>query len=247
MPQIHGALWLMALAIAVAPVGSFASPAALAPGDGGAATETPDRRSGDPRVASVEPGVRGTLLAARVSTVKLPGSRILSSLDSGLPSAIELQMDLRDDQDRKIGANRVLFRIVYDLWDEAYRLQGGGENVRFADLGGLQRFLDDLPWVPIAPLTGVMGERAHRIGVVCRLHVIAPRETERLERWVAGAPDREERADGREVSIGLGDVIRFFYKGAKRDDSVTREQFSPWFVPDELPRGAHGVAAGEDG
>jgi hypothetical protein len=83
--------------------------------------------------------------------------------------------------------------------------------------------------------------------VACRLHTIAPRETERMEQWVSGAPDREEGADGREVSIGLGDVIRFFYKKGRRDEDFGAERFSPWFVPDTLPDEAPGAVPPEDG
>jgi hypothetical protein len=73
-----------------------------------------------------------------------------------------------------------------------------------------------------------------------RLHPVAPRETERLGDWVAGTAARRSGSetddpDGREVSVGLGELIRFFYKGAKREGAAESERFSAWFVPDELP------------
>lgn len=188
-------------------------------------------------VSAVEPVRVDSLLAAHVRTVHLPGGRILASLDSGMPSAIQFRLEARDERDRTVARNDVLYRIVFDLWEEVFRLQGGGATTSFADAAALERFLADLPRVPVAPIGALAGDRRHRIGVACRLHPIAPRETERLEQWVSGAPDREEGADGREVSIGLGDVIRFFYKGGKRDEDFGAERFSPWFVPDALGDG----------
>lgn len=204
----------------------------------------PAAAPGEADIVSVEPQRDGGLLAARVRTVRLPGGRILASLDSGLPSAIEMRLDLRDDRNRSVGERAVLFRLAYDLWDEVYRVQGGGEDVHFPDLAALHSFLDDFPRLPVAAFSDVEGAREHRIGVACRLHVIAPSETERLERWVAGRPDREEHADGREVSVGLGEIIGFFFKGASRDEDVTPERFSPWFVPDELPESPDPSAGG---
>jgi hypothetical protein len=191
-----------------------------------------------PGLHSVEPGRDGPLLTARVRTTHLPGSDIAASLDSGLPSAIEMQLDLHDERDRTVAEERVLFRVAYDLWDEVFRVEGGGADERFADLASLQHFLEVLPRLPVASFASVAGAQRHRIRAQCRLHMIAPRETERLERWVTGGTDRRESADGREISVGLSDVIRFFYKGAKRDADEASERFSPWFVPDELPESA---------
>lgn len=196
-----------------------------------AVTDSVDR----PRIVDVAPARQGDVLAANVRTEHLPGARILASLDSGLPSAIEMQLDVQDERSRRIGGSRVVFRVAYDLWDEVFRVEGGDTDERFADLPAMQRFLDSLPHLPVAPFASLDAARRHRIRVACRLHMIAPRETERLERWVSGTTDHEESAEGREVSVSLGDVIRFFYKGAQRDDEDATEKLSPWFVPNDLP------------
>lgn len=204
--------------------------------------------AGDSPVLSVEPVRAGSLLAARLCTERLPGASLLASLDSGMPSAIEFRLEARDERDRTVAENDVLYRIVFDLWDEVFRLQGGGSATSFPDAEALVRFLSDLPRVPVTTIGGLAGDRRHRIGVACRLHPIAPRETERLEQMVAGAPDREEAPDGREVSIGLGDVIRFFYRKGRADEEFGDERFSPWFTPDELPdEAAGGAPAGGSG
>ena len=73
---------------------------------------------------------------------------------------------------------------------------------------------------------------------------MAPRETERLDEWLGGeTPDAQEArrnansASEREVSVSLGRVIRFFYRG-QRDDEEIASRFSAWFVPDDLPEAA---------
>lgn len=191
-----------------------------------------------PRVEDVEPFRDGGLLGCVVRTSDLPGAEIHSSLESGLPSAVEMALEVLDDRDRVVGRNRVSFRIAFDLWEEIFRVEGPGDPEHFADLAELETFLETLPSLPVAPISALDASKRHRIRVGMRLHPIAPRETERLGAWVAGEPGEDARRvtddpDGREVSVSLGALIRFFYQGARKDEE-TQEGLSPWFVPAEL-------------
>ena len=195
---------------------------------------------------SVTPVRYGSLLATLVRTQHLPGDRIASSLESGLPSAIEMRLDLRDARDRTIGESVVFYRVAFDLWDEIFRVEGPGADRTFADLDALEQFLDDLPRLPVASIGGLEMDARHRVRVACRLHPVAPRETEQLGEWVGGEPDAREQerntsaAAEREVSVSLGRIIRFFYRGSSDADEAA-EKFSAWFVPASLPDDSEGV------
>ncbi|MEZ5064433.1 MAG: DUF4390 domain-containing protein [bacterium] len=197
-----------------------------------------------PTIDDVMPMRIGDLLASAVHTSHLPGAVIAGSLESGLPSAVELSLDLRDDHDRTVAQRTVFYRIAFDLWEEIFRLQGPGEDRTFPDLRSLESFLSDIPRVSVASLDRLDPRERHRIRVGCRLHPVAPRETERLDEWLGGeTPDAQESrrnansASEREVSVSLGRVIRFFYRG-QRDDEEVASRFSAWFVPDDLPESA---------
>lgn len=195
--------------------------------------------SAPPQVTSVEPTRQDALLTCTVGTANLPGDRIASSLESGLPSAVELDLDVFDARDRVVGGRRIFLRLAFDLWEEVFQVEGAGEEHRFADLDSLERFLARVPRLPVSPLATLHGSERHRIRVGLRLHPIAPEETDRLAEWVAGEPedaggDEVEDPDGREVSVSLGEVIRFFYRGARRPGQAEAERLSAWFVPDEL-------------
>jgi hypothetical protein len=205
--------------------------AALAPAAPAIATPKPE-------VTAVEPARTDCLLTCAVRTAHLPGDRLSSSLESGLPSAIEMDLDLFDERNRVVGKNRVFLRIAFDLWEEVFRVEGVGAPRDFADRAQLERFLARIPELPVTALSGLHGARRHRIRVGLELHPVAPRETERLGDWVAGgaaAGSETDDPDGREVSVSLGQVIRFFYKGARRPGAAEAERFSAWFVPDDLP------------
>ncbi|MGQ0722483.1 MAG: hypothetical protein ACT4PE_13055 [Candidatus Eiseniibacteriota bacterium] len=194
-------------------------------------------RAAEPELVAIEPARSATHVTCTVQTAHLPGDRLSSSLESGLPSAIEMDLDLFDGRDRVVGTNRVFLRVAFDLWEEVFRVEGAGEPRSFADLAGLEGFLGRIPRLPVAALGPLDGAKQHRIRVALQLHPVAPKEAERLGQWVAGeSGESGETADpdGREVSVSLGEVIRFFYRGARRAGAAESERFSAWFVPDAL-------------
>ena len=191
-------------------------------------------RGADPALDEVLPVRVGDTLAADLRTSGLPGARLESSVASGLPSAIELHLEALDRKNRRVAESDLFWRITWDLWDEVLRIDGPDREQRFDNLAALDGFLSDLRHLPVASWGALDVSAAHRLRARCRLHPVAPLETERLSRWVAGQ-ERRGDADGREVSVGLSDVIRFFYKGASRDADELDERFSAWFVPSLLP------------
>lgn len=193
--------------------------------------------AGQPSLDEVIPLRLGDRLAADVRTSDLPGERLESSLASGLPSAIELHLEALDRKSRRVAEGNLFWRITWDLWDEVLRVEGPGGEQRLAGPAALEEYLANLSHLPVAPWASLDGTASHRLRARCRLHPVAPRETERLSRWVAGEEPVPRRGDPdrREVSVGLGEVIRFFYKGAAKDADELDERFSAWFVPAELP------------
>ena len=193
----------------------------------------------DPAIDSVTPIRHGSLLASLVRMSNLPGDGLAKSLRSGLPSAIELELDLRDDQDRTVLERKVMYRVAFDLWEEIFRIEGPGAVASFPTIDALEAYLDELPRVSVAPLEGLAVDSRHRLRVGCRLHRVAPREAAQVSEWVGepGATERQRNRDAtdeREVSVSLAKVIRFFYRGGKANE-LEDERFSAWFVPDELP------------
>jgi hypothetical protein len=186
----------------------------------------------------VVPTRDGTLLTCLVRTSSLPDGRLRTSLESGLPAAIEMALDVLDDRDHVVGGNRVSLRVAFDLWERIFHVQGPGDELRFPSIEGLQGYLGAIPRLPVSPIGALDASKRHRIRVGLRLHAVAPRESERLSDWMAGEDDREratDGSDGREVSVSLGRVIRFFYRGARRADADELERLSAWFVPTDLP------------
>ena len=160
-------------------------------------------------VMSVEPARAHGLLVCRLTAAGLPGERLLSTLHSGLASAVDLDLALLDAQGRVLAGNLVRLRLAFDLWQEEFTVSHGDEAVRLPDDAALTAWLAAPPWLPVAPLAAIVGAEPHRIRAVLRLHAIAPEARERAAALVAGP-------EGQEVSMGLGSLIRGFYRRRRR-------------------------------
>ena len=56
----------------------------------------------EPRIVSLAPVRQDDWLACRVRTVELPGEKVLSSMESGLVSAVVVQVDVIDARNRRV-------------------------------------------------------------------------------------------------------------------------------------------------
>lgn len=178
---------------------------------------------GQPRITRIEPMRSGGVLACRLQTADLPGDRILSTLASGLESAIEIRVrvrgpgaDLRRDFE---------LRLSYDLWEQIYAVRLADRQLRFADADELRTWLAELPPLAIAPLSELSGQNGGELrleaGLV--LHALAPAARGRMQEMVAGDGAVRARDDGgQEASVSMGRLIRLFYRGSGNDDSTGR-------------------------
>lgn len=185
-------------------------------------------RAETPRILAVEPARTDSLLVCRLRTAGLPGAEILSTLRSGLSSAVDLQLEVLDGRGRALDGRVLRLRLDYDLWDEVFGLAQGddGGATRLPDDAALRAWFERTPWLPVAPLAALANAGPVRLRAALRLHAIAPSERERLGEVVSGP-------DGQEVSLGLGKLIRYFYRGGAREgDGATAD--SPPFAPGEL-------------
>lgn len=190
-----------------------------------------------PAIRGVEPSLADTLLVCRVLTAGLPDPPSVESIESGAPAAVLFTLQLMDGDGRVVSERRVECRIVLDLWENVVRVRTDRRDARLADLGELRRHFEDLRGMPVARRRALEDGRRYRVRVRAASHPVAPQEEARIREWVAGSAGAGEGGEGREVFIGLGNLIRFFFGGGARGGAA--EGVSPWFTPGELNLETH--------
>ena len=189
-----------------------------------------------PAIRRVDPSLADTLLVCRLLTSGLPDEPSVESIQSGAPAAVIFTLQLMDGE-RVVSERRIECRMVLDLWEDFFRVQTGAEEVRLADLPALRRHFADLEGLPVALRRSLEDGRRYRVRVRADSHPVAPQEEARIREWVAGSAESGEGGEGREVFIGLGSLIRFFFGGGARRGSA--EGVSRWFTLGELNLEAH--------
>ncbi len=186
----------------------------------------------EPRITHVAADRSGEYLVCRIDTEGMPGERILSTLASGLESAVEIRLVVVDERDRAQLQHDYLLRLSFDLWEEVYSVRVADEEVRFPEVEQLRGYLAELPGLMVAPLHTLEGGR-YRIDAGLKLHALAPDERGRVQSMVSGdAPTARASDDGgQEFSVSMGRLIRFFYRGERnRSDLIDRRQSATFTV-----------------
>jgi hypothetical protein len=184
-----------------------------------------------PAIHRVEPSLADTMLVCRVMTSGFPDEPSVESIESGAPAAVLFTLQLLNGDGRVVSERRIECRIVLDLWEGVLRMQTDQIETRLADLEALRLRLTDLDRLPVAPRGALEDGGAYRVRVRADSRPVAPQEEARIREWVAGSAGAGEGGEGREVFIGLGSLIRFFFGGSRHG---TAEGVSPWFAPEDL-------------
>jgi hypothetical protein len=191
-------------------------------------------------VVSVLPALRGEDLVCDVRTAGLPTDKAERAMRGGLPSGIEIAVELVDGEGEAVARRELFFRLAFDLWDESFRVEDGADRERLETIESLRTFLEAWNGLPVASLAGLAGTDRYRIRVDLVSHEIAPSEVRRIGEWIAGdASGTESDPDGREVSLGLGSLIRFFYEGSREARPERARGESAWFRVEDLEHAAH--------
>jgi hypothetical protein len=145
-----------------------------------------------------------TLLRASFSFRDVVDRPLAEKLASGLPTVIATRAYLLREHDPSPVALAVrTCRVVYDLWDEVYRLKisspGGERDAAALNLEGVLRQCADARDLPIADRALLVPRKAHFLGVIVEVNPVSPQALAQMRQWVA-------RPAG-STGIGPGDAL----------------------------------------
>jgi hypothetical protein len=144
-----------------------------------------------PRVRRVGVRWRDGVPAVSVSARDLANGAVRRKLDSGLPQTIVVQLFAYDEDGVAVAVAPRTCRVVYDLWEEVYRVQIQTlEDDEAATVGEVDAVLDHCLVLrrqevgSRADYRAVAGERIYFAALV-ELNPLSPDTVERIRRWLA--------------------------------------------------------------
>lgn len=185
-------------------------------------------RAADIRIVGLEPSLTDGTLHCTVLTSGLPDGPTRETLTSGLPSSLTLSMTLIDASGRERAGSQTEVRIEPDPWEHTFLLRWPAMQRRVSDLDELTAALRRVGPLPVASLRQVDPRAPLRIRVQLTIHALAPAEADRAHALFAGDLSGNG-ADRREVSAGMGSLLRFFLgrrPNARWDAQATSAPFT---------------------
>ncbi len=188
---------------------ALALPLAIAPGE--ALAEDPPKQEALPRRQAnfawdkPEPGSKApTLLRASFSFRDVIDRPMADKLASGLPTVIAMRAYvLREGEADPVALAVRTCRVVFDLWDEVYRLKisgpGGERDTAALNLEGVLRQCVEARDLPVADRSLLAKGKPHFLGVIVEVNPVSPQMVEQMRRWVS-------RPAG-STGIGPGDAL----------------------------------------
>jgi len=129
---------------------------------------------------------------------------IEEKLKSGLPTVIAMRAYvLREGEANPVALAVRTCRVVYDLWDEAFRLKisgpGGDRDLATHDIKGVIRNCAEASELPVTERSLLAAGKPHFLGVIVEVNPVSPQMIEQMRKWVS-------RPAG-STGIGPGDAL----------------------------------------
>lgn len=193
----------------------------------------------DTPLAGVEPVALDGGLSCRVATTGLPAEKTLRSIQGGLPSALSVVVELMDERDQPIQRRHYALRLAFDLWDEAFHLDGAGLERRFGTVDSLRSALRNLGPFPVSRLADLAPGERFRLRVELVEYLIAPSQRARIGEILAGdAAPAPGAGPGDDLLLGFGRLIQFVYGRDRAQDVPRHVAWSNWFTREVLVVGS---------
>ena len=184
------------------------------------------------RIVKVEAARNDSVLVCSVRSHGLPPPESRSTLESGLPSSLVIDLAVVATSGDEILGRRTEIRLEPDLWEGLFHVRTPFIDHRCESMDALTDRLRLLGPFPLATLVSLRTIEAEDIRIRARVavHALAPDE----KRGLVSLFRDEDGVGRRESSAGIGRLFRFFL-GRDENEPWVSEAHSAPFSLDRLP------------
>jgi hypothetical protein len=171
-----------------------------------------------------------SLLRASFSFRDVVAPPLTQKLSSGLPMVIAMRAYvLREGDETPVALAVRTCRVVYDLWDEVYRIKltvaGGDRDLAVINVEGVLRQCAEVRDLPVVDRSVLPPNQAHYLGVIVDVNPVSPQMLEQMRRWVA----RPSGSTGIGPSDALfGSFVGLFVRQIGTSDRTLRFRTQSW-------------------
>lgn len=189
------------------------------------------------RVERIMPRISKNQLVVSATFTNLFSNKIVGTIQSGLPSIIQIEIKLRDNAARQL-AHRLLVRsISYNVWENRYTIRDDSTHF-YSDLEEVKRVSSSIDSVVIAPAAELRTAASYQVQLRVAIIPISSIQSKKVTDWLLDPNQTEEtiasddRAGG--FKLNLSNLISYFVGEKKQSQYSSDWHSSPPFRIEDL-------------
>lgn len=186
-------------------------------------------------IVEVRPWRQDQWLVVNVRATDLLDARTRSTVESGLPGSLGLDLFVEEEGVGVVAESAVQRSLELDLWEGTVQLRESSLTKILPSLAAADSAWSSFEALRLIPWDVLSAEGRYRIHVQLRVRPLGVDDRERVARWVS----RSDDGNRRDVRLDVGKLLRHLVGGERSptEAGVTRSQ-SAFFRPLDLLREA---------
>ncbi len=190
------------------------------------------------RIREIVPGMSGGFVTVSAQFQNLFSNRIIGTIQSGLPSVIQVEVNLKDDRDRRVARRRISQTIFFDIWEERYTVRRPDSVAVFAKIDDVKRAAGMLENEVLLSADQLPQSENYSIQIRVGIIPISSSQAEKVTDWLLDPNQTEEylASDNRSsgFELNLNRLVSFFVSSRKKSNYASEWFFSEKFTIGDL-------------
>ncbi len=172
------------------------------------------------QVVNIAPFLKDNFLTVSATFNNLFSQRIIGTIQSGLPSIIQIDVGIQSANKKNIFRKRIVRRISYNVWEEKYAITFRDSIFISTDLDTIKKKSEQLDGLSIVALSDLNPNENYSIRMRVGIIPISTKQTEKVADWLLAPNQTEEdmaaenRSSGFELNISK--LVSFFVSNQKK-------------------------------
>lgn len=179
------------------------------------------------KVGKIEPVLRDGKLYLNIHIENLFSRKVIGTIQSGLPSAVLVEIQLLENGRRKVVQKQILQSISYNIWDEQYTIVSDSSSEKLRDFDRVLEKGSTIENAFIVDEHSLRPETTYIFKVQVEISPISSLQSEKLSDWLQESDETQSDIVSAERSSGfkfnLSKLVSFLVGGNNKSANRSRE------------------------
>jgi hypothetical protein len=190
---------------------------------------------GRPAIVRIDLYVKNGQLTGDIVTRGLFPERIVGTVQSGLPSVVELFYHLMESGGGSFQRGVHSFSLQYDVWNDAYSVTWQDSTVSLPSLEAMRSMIEHMRGITLVPVDRMLPDHSYQVEMSVAVSPLQGTDKRTMAGWIRENVGGRTEGSWHEQILNVNDLIAHFF--SSEEDSPMRSEWfqSAVFRPDLLP------------